>query len=125
MQWYSTAPRADASSFRTALGKKIARGNAEGARKVTDYPEGWIPLAALDTADISPMPTAFDGEVFLGPTALFAKLANASAEGDRGRRHSRMKAGIKTMFLETISIVGSRRRRRSCGASRRKLFESA
>jgi hypothetical protein len=55
------------------------------------------------------MSPAFDGEVFLGPTSLFAKLANASAEGDRGRRHRRMKAGIKTMILETISIIGSRR----------------
>jgi hypothetical protein len=53
------------------------------------------------------MPTAFDGEVFLGPAPLFAKLANASAEGDRRRRHDRMKARIKTMNLETISIVDS------------------
>jgi hypothetical protein len=105
MLWYSISLRADASSSRTALGKKLAHRDAKGLREVTNDAESGISLTSFDTADVGPVSPASDRELFLGPTSLFAKLANASAECDRGRRHNRIKAGMKTMFLETISIV--------------------
>ena len=91
--------------MRTTLREEISHRDAECSGEINDNAKGRIPFATLYSADIGPVPSAFGGELFLGPTSLFAKLANASAECDRGRRHNRIRAGMMTMFLETISIV--------------------
>jgi len=69
------------------LGEQLADGHTERLGDVGNDPQAGIAFAALDAADVGPMPLRAGAEFLLAPTASFAQFSDPLAEALLDRLH--------------------------------------